>query len=193
MWPRDVGVTLEEDNAVSKSFKFLHTVLVFDDKTSEIGVSVLPASSNSDFARGDAPHPAASKLLPYVGAGALAKAPLRDFLLCKLSTISRVLLGSVALAISPTADLLAEIFQLGWPASDVARTMRGCPVRDKTGFAMLVRSSGKVLQHLQVCRWESREIYPRVHNVLLRAAKRLDSVSGLCLPSAFLPDPLAVR
>lgn len=113
---------------------------------------------------------------------------VRGYPLCELSTVLHVLFGAVALSTQPAFELPAELFQLGWPVETLTCTMRSFAVRGGTGFAMLVRSSGKVLQHLQVHVWASAEICPRLHNFLVRFAKRLDSGNGLGVPSSCLAE-----
>ena len=146
LWPKDVGVTLEEHGP---RLKFLQAELI--SNAHEKNVEVRPYSPNNDFALGISIFPKFARLAHYIKDPGIHNDVqtcklLRTFMWGRIITFDRLAEGNPERGQNAFIDLVAETLWLQWPYGFICSSLRSIPRRHRSRFMYVVRKFGKQLR-----------------------------------------------
>ena len=137
LWPRDVGVSIEEKGDI---IPFLHSTLVITPQK----IFVLPSNPNVDFISGLSPDPKVSRISRYLGSHVHKLVHLKRFLWAQIMMYDQLMAGEVADTYPYLLALLRELGMLKWPIKLVGAALRGLPKRHGSAFMRVCRSLGRL-------------------------------------------------
>ena len=143
MWPRDVGITLEDSGT---SFRFLHAEIHINSTADASAVSVVPFNANSGFANGSSLLPDTSRLQLFLGTSFHTSEGIRAFMVSKICSCDQMCSGTGDWGCDPLAEICSEAAALGWPIRAIAAVAAAFPSRFPSMFSRTVRLFGRMLR-----------------------------------------------